>query len=88
MALTIQLPAEIEHDLRREFSDLDQTAKEAMLIELYRQDKLSHRQLSLALGLDLFETEALLKLHNVIQDFPTDEEYNAALAHLGISKSK
>jgi hypothetical protein len=88
MAVTIELPTEIERDLRREFGNLDQTAKEAMLIELYRRDKLSHRQLSLALNLDRFETEALLKMHNVTQDFPTEEEYSAALGRLGISQTK
>ena len=88
MAVTIQLPIDIERDLRREFGDLDQTAKEAMLVELYRQDQLSHQQLSLALGIDRFETEALLKKHNVTQDFATDEEYNAALARLGVSPPK
>ena len=84
MPLTIELPAEIEQSLRRELVNLDQIAKEAMLVELYRQDQLTHHQISLALGLDRFETEALLKKHNVIEDFPTDEQYNAALARLGV----
>ena len=84
MAVTIQLPTEIESDLRRELGDLDQAAKEAMLVELYRQDKLTHYQLSLALGLDRFETEAVLKKHNVTEDLPSDDEYNAALARLGV----
>jgi hypothetical protein len=77
MAVTIQLPAEIERDL-------DQTAGEAMLVELYRQDQLTHHQLSQALGLDRFETEAVLKRHHVTEDFPTDEEYEAALHRLGV----
>ena len=88
MAVTIHLPTEIEQDLRRSIDDLDAAAKEAMLIELYRQDKLSHHQLGLALGLDRFETDALLKKHNVTEDLPTDEEYNLALVHLGVLKAK
>jgi hypothetical protein len=84
MALTIHLPADLEQELRREFVDLEQTAKEALLIELYRQDKLSHHELSLALGIDRLETEAVLKTHNVTEDLPTDEEYGAALARLGV----
>jgi len=84
MAVTFQLPLEIEDELRRELGDLDQAAKEAMLVELYRQDKLGHHQLSVALGLDRLETEVVLKKHNVVEDLPTDEEYNAALARLGI----
>ena len=84
MAVTIQLPTDIESDLRRELGDLDQAAKEAMLVELYRQDKLTHHQLSLALGLDRFETDTILKKHNVTEDLPSDDEYNAALARLGV----
>jgi hypothetical protein len=88
MSVTIQLPAHIEQDLRRQFGDLDQTAKEAMLVELFRQDRLSHHQLGQALGLDRFETEALLKQHHVVEDFPNDEEYKAALARLGLPDEK
>jgi predicted HTH domain antitoxin len=88
MALTIQLPDDIERDLRRDLGNLDQAAKEAMLIELYRQDNVSQHQLSQALGLDRFETEALLKKHNVTEDLPTDEEYDAALARLGVLQTK
>ena len=74
MSVTIELPAHIEQNLRRELPNLDQAAKEAMLVELYRQDKLTHYELSQALGLDRFETEAVLKKHNVTEDLPTDEE--------------
>lgn len=74
MAVTIQLPADVEQRLRAESSDLDAEAKEAMLVELYRQDKLSRYELSLALGLERFETDAVLKKHNVTEDLPTAEE--------------
>ena len=84
MAVTIELPTDIEQDLRRSFGDLDRTAKEAMLVELYRQDKLTHRQLGEALDLDRFETEATLKKYRVTEDFPSDAEYEAALSRLGV----
>jgi hypothetical protein len=74
MAVTIELPGEIEQNLRREFGDLDQVAKEALLVELYRRDMLTRYELSLALGLDRFEADALLKKHNVTEDLPTAEE--------------
>ena len=74
MAVTIELPGEIEQNLRREFGDLDQVAKEALLVELYRRDTLTRYELSQALGLDRFETDALLKKHNVTDDLPTAEE--------------
>jgi len=88
MAVTIELPIEIERELRRDIANLDQAAKEAMLIELYRQDKLTHLQLAAALDLDRFETEAVLKKHNVTEDFPTDDEYERALDRLGMPRNK
>lgn len=87
MAVTIQLPTEVEQRLRAENVDLDKQAKEAMLVELYRQDKLSHHELGEALGLDRFETDRVLKMHNVTEDLPTAGEYNAALRHLGVRVS-
>jgi hypothetical protein len=74
MAVTIQLPIDIEDRLRAENPDLDAEAKEAMLIELYRQEKLTRYELSLALGIDRFETDAVLKKHKVSEDLPTPEE--------------
>jgi Uncharacterised protein family (UPF0175) len=74
MAVIIQLPSEIEQSLRREFGDLDLAAKEAMLVELYRQGKLTQYEFSQALGLDRFEADAVLKKHNVTEDLPTVDE--------------
>ena len=88
MAVIVELPADVEQRLRAESPDLESEAKEAMLVELYRQDKLSHYELSQALGLERFETDAVLKKHNVTEDLPTDEEYDAALAHLGVPTNK
>ncbi|MGD0139406.1 MAG: UPF0175 family protein [Tepidisphaeraceae bacterium] len=82
MALTIQLPSDLEQALRREFGDLDQAAKEALLVELYRQDKLTQYEVSQALGLERFETDALLKKHNVTEDLPTAEELAEDLRRL------
>ncbi len=88
MAVIVELPADVEKRLRAECSDLESEAGEAMLVELYRQDKLTHSELSQALGLERFETDAVLKKHNVTEDLPTDAEYNAALAHLGVPTNK
>jgi len=82
MAVTIQLPAAVEQRLRAETPDLDAEAKEAMLVELYRQDKLSRYELSLAFGHTRFETDALLKKHNVTEDLPTSEELEEDLRRL------
>lgn len=77
MALTIQLPAEIERNLRDTLGNLDEAGKEAMLVELYRQGRLNHYELSQALGVDRFETEDVLHRHNVTEDLPTLKDLEA-----------
>ena len=84
MVVTIDLPPEIEQDIHRNLGNLEQVVKEAMLVELYRKDKLTYRQLGEALGFCRFETDALLKKYNVTEDLPTKEEYEAALIRLGV----
>jgi predicted HTH domain antitoxin len=74
MTVTIQLPPEVEQRLRAETPDLDAEAKQAVLVELYRQEKLTHFELSQALGLDRFEADAVLKKHQVTVDLPTPQE--------------
>ena len=85
MAVSFQLPTDLERELRTDLRDLDAEAKEALLVALYRRGKLSHFALSNALGLDRFETEEVLRKHNVTEDLGTVEEYlsdAAALAQL------
>lgn len=73
MPILIDLPAGIESHLRATLGDLDVAAKEALLVELYRQRKLTARQLSEALGISRFGTEALLKRHEVCHDVTRDD---------------
>jgi predicted HTH domain antitoxin len=77
MAVNFQLPMDLEQTLRHDLKDLDAEAKEALLVALYRQGKLSHHALSEALGLDRFETEDVLRKHNVTEDLGTVEEHLA-----------
>lgn len=88
MTIRFELPAEVEQLLRREFRDLDQAAKEAALVELYRQAKLTHHQLSQALALSRFETDALLKRHHVTEDLLSVEEFNRQADDLRRSAEK
>jgi len=74
MSLIFDLPPGVEEQLRAQTSDLPGEAKEAMLVEFYRQEKLTRYQLSQALGLGRFETDAVLKKHHVTEDLPTNEE--------------
>ena len=85
MAVSFELPTDLEHELRSGLGDLDAEAKEALLVSLYRQRRLSHVALSKALGLDRFEAEDVLRKHNVTEDLGTIEDYlvdGAALAKL------
>ena len=82
MTVSFQLPSTIEEQLRRELVDLDQVAKETALVGLYCQEKLTHHELATALGLDRFETEAMLKRHRVTEDCATLEELDQQLTTL------
>jgi predicted HTH domain antitoxin len=53
MAITIQLPEEIEKELRREIPNLDEAAREQFLIANYQAGKLSWGDIADILG---FET--------------------------------
>ena len=70
MSISFDLPASVEDQLRRELADLDVVAKEAALVELYRQERITHHQLGLSLGLERHETDGLLKRHKVVEDVP------------------
>ncbi|MBN1489585.1 MAG: UPF0175 family protein [Phycisphaerae bacterium] len=77
--IQIQLPEDVESRLRGALGDLDSVAKEAALVELFRQGHVTHYELSEALGLSRFETDAMLKHHHVTDDLSTAEEYAAEL---------
>ena len=65
VTVTIDLPVELERALSVSKQELSAAAKEALAVTLFRQGKLSHAQLGKALDLDRFETDALLKRHQV-----------------------
>jgi hypothetical protein len=75
MAVTFELPTGIEEQLRREVNNLDDVAKEAAMVELYRLGTLTHHELATALGPERFETDALPKRHHVTEDLVTPEEF-------------
>jgi uncharacterized protein UPF0175 len=82
MTVTFDLPYDLEQSLRRSLGDVGQAAKEAALVELYRQRHIAHRDLARALGRSRLEVEALLKHHGVVEDLPTEAEHDAALSRL------
>ena len=74
LTVTVNLPASIESQLRA-LHDLDATAKEALVVTLYRRGVLSYHALTQALDIDRFEAEAVLKRHNVTEDLGTPQDY-------------
>lgn len=73
MAITFDLPEAMEERLREQLGDLAPQAKEAFCVALYRQGKLSHVHLAQVLGLDRFETDAVLKRHGVFYEMTAEE---------------
>jgi predicted HTH domain antitoxin len=88
MAVTFEFPKDIEHHLRREIGDLSQAAKEATLIDLYRQGKIGQSELSRALNLSRMEVEEVLQRHHVIEDLPTAAEYEIALDRIRTAETE
>ena len=74
MSISFELPVAVEEQLRRDHADLDVVAKEAALVELYRQGRITQYQLGLSLDKSRFEVEELLKRHKVTEDLDTAEQ--------------
>ncbi len=77
-----ELPRRIEEALRSVGPDLDRAAKETLLVELYRQGKIAHAELADALELTRYQTDGLLKRHNVVEDLTTIAELEEELQAL------
>jgi Uncharacterised protein family (UPF0175) len=81
MNISFEIPLDIELELRGNGADLSGEAREAFLIELYRQDRITHHQLTEALALSRLETDGVLKRHKVSSG-PTLEELRAEIGSL------
>ena len=73
----INLSPDVEERLRVESGNLSDAAREAFAVELFRRGILSHCGLGQSLGIDRFETDALLKRHCVTEHTLTHEEVDA-----------
>jgi len=65
MAVVIDISAEAEGLLQAEWGDLNRAAREALVIESYRQGKLSLGQSGEILGVSLLETEEFFRRRGV-----------------------
>jgi predicted HTH domain antitoxin len=79
MAITFQLEDALESQLRRDLGNLDEAAKEALLIEAYRRGKLSIGRLARTLGIGVLQADEWLAKHGIalnytIADFDDDKD--------------
>lgn len=76
MVLNIQfdVPSDLAQRLRDGAADLNAEVKEAYALALYRQGRLTHVELARLLGLDRFETDALLKSRGVFEGSITADD--------------
>jgi hypothetical protein len=81
MSISFEIPKDLEQQLRTGGADLNGRAREAFLVDLYRDDQITHHQLAEALGLSRLETEGVLKRHQVSSGV-TAEEMGAQAATL------
>ena len=77
LTFTLELPDDVERELHGKSSHLEAVAVKAVAIELFRLKKLSHLQLSQLLGLERFETDALLKRHKIEEQGMSAEDVAA-----------
>ena len=71
LTVTLNLPPEVEKKLRRETPDLESDVRQAYALDLFRRGIISHFDLAALLGIDRFETDALLKRHNIFEGAPS-----------------
>jgi hypothetical protein len=64
MTISLEIPRAIEQELRNGL-DMNRSAKEAHLVNLHREERISHRQLGEMLGLSRYDTDGLLKRYKV-----------------------
>jgi predicted HTH domain antitoxin len=81
MTINFEIPRSIEQELSTSEADLNGEAREAFLVELYRQERITHHQLAEALGLSRLETDGVLKRHKVSSG-PTLEELRVEIGSL------
>jgi predicted HTH domain antitoxin len=73
MSISFEIPSHIAQQLRSNGTDLNGEAREAYLVDLYRQDRITHHQLAEALGLNRYETDGVLKRHQVPSGVTAEE---------------
>lgn len=82
MAISFNIPASIERAIVLAGADPASELKEAGLVELYRLGRISHGELAEGLGISRFETDSVLRRHNVSEDLLTGDELATQVSRL------
>jgi predicted HTH domain antitoxin len=87
MAITLELPDEIEQQLQEEWNgDLPRKILEAVAVEGYRQGALSRGQVGELLGLSFHDTEAFLKGRDASPPYSVEDIEKGRVALEGLPK--
>ena len=81
MIISFDIPKDIEQEISASVPDLNAEARETFLVNLFREERITHHQLAQALGLTRIETDGVLKRHKVSSG-PTREELRAEIGSL------
>jgi Uncharacterised protein family (UPF0175) len=73
MTIIFELPQAIEQQICTNAADLNVMAREAFLVDLYREKKITQHQLGQALGLEDYETDGVLQRYGVGYDLTLEE---------------
>ena len=73
MAITIDLPPDLEAALRHDMENLDASAKEAVLVDLYCRRVVTQAQLARALGISRLQSDAVLQRHQIYYDMTVED---------------
>ena len=86
MPITLDLPPDLERQLREEIPDLDAEAKVAVALDLFRKEQITIYELRLMLGLKRSEVNALLIERKEYAQSPTledlENDYRIASEHM------
>jgi predicted HTH domain antitoxin len=74
MAIVIEIPNDLEQRLREDVPNLDVEAREAVALDLFRKEKLTHYELGQILGLSRSETNTFLMDRKEYAQSPTLED--------------
>lgn len=84
MTIKFELPQDVEQELRQQLGNLDEIARDAFLVQSYREGRLSVGQVGAILGRGVIETQAWLSERGAPLNYSPDdlEEDRRTLAKL------